>query len=58
VRALALAEELEGGVAGSSIALTDGRIDEGRRPEAGVEWRDLGQATGDGSFTSPDKASP
>jgi hypothetical protein len=33
--------------------LTDGRIDQGRRPEAHVQWPDLGQVIGDGSFPSP-----
>lgn len=36
--------------------LTDGKIDEGRRPEAHVQWPDLGQVTGEGSFPPPDEA--
>ena len=47
---------LEGGGRGSFVYhLADGRIDEGRRPAARVEWPDLGQAIGDGSFPPPDK---
>jgi hypothetical protein len=34
--------------------LRDGRTDEGRRPEARVEWPDLGQVIGEGSFPEAD----
>jgi hypothetical protein len=48
---------LEGGARGRFVYhLTDGTIDEGRRPAARVEWPDLGQAIGDGSFPPPDGA--
>lgn len=35
--------------------LGDGRTDEGRRPEAQVEWPDVGQVIGEGSFPAPDQ---
>jgi hypothetical protein len=46
---------LEGGGRGRFVYhLTDGRTDQGRRPETHVEWPDLGQVIGDGSFPPPD----
>ena len=33
--------------------LTDGRVDEGRRPAARVEWSNVGQVIGEGSFLPP-----
>ena len=48
---------LEGGGRGRFVYhLTDGSIDEGRRPEAQVEWPDLGQVIGNGSFRPSGKA--
>jgi hypothetical protein len=48
---------LEGGGRGRFVYhLTDGMTDQGRRPEARVEWPDLGQVTGHGSFPPPDEA--
>jgi hypothetical protein len=45
---------LEGGDRGRFIFhLSDGRTDQGRRPEAHMEWPDLGQVIGDGSFPPP-----
>ena len=36
-------------------SLTDGRTDQGLRPEAQVAWPDLGQVIGAGSFPPPEK---
>jgi hypothetical protein len=48
---------LEGGGRGRFVYhLTDGSTDEGRRPEAHVEWQDLGQVIGEGSFPAPGNA--
>jgi hypothetical protein len=48
---------LQGGGRGRLVYhLTDGRTDQGRRPEAQVEWPDLGQLIGKGSFPPPGKA--
>lgn len=48
---------LEGGGRGRFVYhLTDGTTDEGRRPAAHLEWPDLGQEIGDGSFPPPDNA--
>jgi hypothetical protein len=45
---------IEGGGKGRFVYhLRDGRVDQGRRPEAHVEWPDLGQVIGDGSFAPP-----
>jgi hypothetical protein len=33
--------------------LSDGRVDEGRRPEARAEWSDVDQVIGERSLTSP-----
>lgn len=47
---------LEGGGRGRFVYhLTDGKTDEGRRPEAHVEWPDLGQVIGEGSFPPPSR---
>ena len=48
---------LEGSGSGRFVySLTDGRTDEGRRPEAQVEWQDVGQGTAGGSFAPPGRA--
>ena len=45
---------LEGSGRGRFVySMKDGRTDDGRRPEAHVEWQDIGQAIGDGSFLPP-----
>jgi hypothetical protein len=46
---------LEGAGSGRLVYhLSDGRTDQGRRPEAQVAWPDLGQIIGGGSFPPPD----
>jgi len=48
---------LEGGGRGRFVYyLNDGRIEEGQTPAARVEWPDLGQVIGDGSFPPPARA--
>ncbi|HSL78011.1 MAG TPA: hypothetical protein VK867_13785 [Candidatus Limnocylindrales bacterium] len=44
---------LEGAGTGRFVYQYDGKIDEGRRPEARVEWSDVGQATGDVRAVNP-----
>ena len=45
---------LEGEGRGRFVYYFDGKTDQGRRPEAQVEWPDLGQVIGHGSFPPPD----
>lgn len=48
---------LEGGGRGRFVYhLTDGTTDDGRRPGAHVEWPDLGQVIGEGSFPPPENS--
>ena len=48
---------LDGAGQGSFVySLTDGRTDQGLRPEAQVSWPDLGQVIGAGSFPPPGSA--
>jgi hypothetical protein len=47
---------LEGAGEGRFVYWYDGKVDEGRRPEARVEWFDVGQVIGGGSFAALERA--